>query len=138
MNAYSFADAVACLRNAGVAVTRPRIEIARIMFSRPVHLTAEQVFERVRTASPETSRATVYNTLNFFSEKKLVRKLLVTPQHVIFDSTPTPHFHLFDADTGEISDLDPQDLKVVGQPKLPEGVELEEVDVIVRVRSRKS
>lgn len=136
MTPFSTDDAVACLRRAGVSVTQPRIEIARTLFAMPVHLTADQVFERVRAVSPDTSRATVYNTLNLFSEKKLVRKLLVDAQHVVFDSTPSPHFHLFNAETGEVIDIPPQDLKIVGQPRLPEGLELEEVDVVVRVRRK--
>jgi Fur family iron response transcriptional regulator len=82
------------------------------------------------------SRATVYNTLRLFSEKKMIRELFVDPQRVVYDSTVTPHFHLYNMDTGEVRDVADDELRLVGEPVLPEGVVLEEIDVIVRVRKR--
>ena len=136
MNEYTSADAIASLRKAGVPVTHQRIEIAKVLFSAPVHLSADQVWANVRDLSPDVSRATVYNTLRLFSEKKMIRELFVDPQHVVYDSTTTPHHHLYNMDTGEVCDVSDEELQVVGRPKLPEGVVLDEIDVIVRVRNR--
>lgn len=130
------AAAIARLRRAGVPVTQQRVEIARVLFEAPVHLCAEQVWDRVRERTPETSRATVYNTLRLFTELKLVRELSVDPQRMFYDSTTAPHFHLYNVDTGELRDLAEDELTVLGRPRLPEGVELQEIDVVVRVRSR--
>ncbi|MDX9716612.1 MAG: Fur family transcriptional regulator [Thauera sp.] len=136
MNEYTSADAIASLRKAGVPVTHQRIEIAKVLFSAPVHLSADQVWANVRDLSPDVSRATVYNTLRLFSEKKMIRELFVDPQRVVYDSTTTPHHHLYNMDTGEVCDVADEELQVVGRPKLPEGVVLDEIDVIVRVRNR--
>lgn len=136
MKAYSSADAIACLRAAGVPVTHQRIEIARALFSAPVHLSADQIWANVREHAPDVSRATVYNTLRLFTEKHLVRELFVDPQRVVYDSTTAPHFHLYNMDTGEVRDLADDELQVIGTPRLPEGTVLQEVDVIVRVRNR--
>ncbi|MFV8824305.1 Fur family transcriptional regulator [Thauera sp. WH-2] len=136
MNEYTSADAIASLRKAGVPVTHQRIEIAKVLFSAPVHLSADQVWANVRDLSPDVSRATVYNTLRLFSEKKMIRELFVDPQRVVYDSTTTPHHHLYNMDTGEVCDVSDEELQVVGRPKLPEGVVLDEIDVIVRVRNR--
>ena len=137
MNVDATEDAIACLRSVGVPVTHQRIEIARVLFARPVHLSADQVLERVRANAPETSRATVYNTLRLFREKNLVRELIVDPDRVVFDSNTDPHYHLYDVDTGEVRDVAADELAVVGVPRLPEGVELEQVDVIIRVRGKR-
>ncbi|CAH1747062.1 Iron-responsive regulator Irr [Thauera humireducens] len=137
MNVDATEDAIACLRSVGVPVTHQRIEIARVLFARPVHLSADQVLERVRANAPETSRATVYNTLRLFREKNLVRELIVDPDRVVFDSNTDPHYHLYDVDTGEVRDVAADELTVVGVPRLPEGVELEQVDVIIRVRGKR-
>ncbi|AMO37612.1 Fur family transcriptional regulator [Thauera humireducens] len=137
MNVDATEDAIACLRSVGVPVTHQRIEIARVLFARPVHLSADQVLERVRVNAPETSRATVYNTLRLFREKNLVRELIVDPDRVVFDSNTDPHYHLYDVDTGEVRDVAADELTVVGVPRLPEGVELEQVDVIIRVRGKR-
>ncbi len=136
MNEYTSADAIACLRSAGVPVTHQRIEIARVLFSAPVHLSADQIWANVREHAPDVSRATVYNTLRLFSEKKLVRELFVDPQRIVYDSTTSAHFHLYNMDTGEVRDLEDDELQILGTPRLPEGTVLQEIDVIVRVRNR--
>jgi len=138
MKVHSTEDAIACLRSVGVPVTQQRIEIARVLFARPVHLSADQVLERVRVNAPETSRATVYNTLRLFREKNLVRELIVDPERTVFDSNTDPHYHLYDVDTGEVSDVAADELRVVGVPRLPDDIELEQLDVIIRVRRRRS
>ncbi len=124
------------LRRAGIPPTRQRMAIAEVLFARPVHLSADQVLARVREQMPEMSRATVYNTLKLFREKNMVRELVVDPERVFYDSNTDPHYHLFDVRTGELSDVSADELQVVGTPVLPAGLELEEVDVIIRVRSR--
>jgi len=137
MHEYTSANAIASLRQAGVPVTHQRIEIARVLFSAPVHLSADQVWANVRELSPDVSRATVYNTLRLFSEKKMIRELFVDPQRVVYDSTVTPHFHLYNMDTGEVRDVADDELRLVGEPVLPEGRGASKrVDVIVRVRNR--
>lgn len=126
------------LRRAGIPPTRQRMAIAEVLFARPVHLSADQILARVRETMPEMSRATVYNTLKLFREKNMVRELVVDPERVFYDSNTEPHYHLFDVRTGELSDVSADELRVVGTPVLPAGLELEEVDVIIRVRSRES
>ena len=133
---YASSDAIACLRQAGIPVTHQRIEIARALFSAPVHLSADQIWAKVLDASPDVSRATVYNTLRLFSEKRMIRELFVDPQRVVYDSTTTPHHHLYNIDTGEVRDISDDELRVIGEPRLPAGVVLDEIDVIVRVRNR--
>ena len=138
MNIHNTADAIACLRSVGLPVTQQRIEIARVLFAHPVHLSADQVLERVRVQAPDTSRATVYNTLRLFCEKKLVRELIVDRDRAVFDSNASAHHHLYDVDTGQVWDLAGDALQGVGVPMLPPGFELEEIDLIVRVRSKRS
>lgn len=123
------------LRAAGVPVTLQRLEIARVLLTQPVHLSADQVLAMVRERSPEVSRATVYNTLRLFREKNLVKELIVDPERVVYDSNTDPHYHLYDVDTGELSDVSADELQVVGMPKLPGNLVLDQVDVIIRVRN---
>lgn len=124
------------LRKAGIPPTRQRVAIAEVLFPHPVHLSADQILAQVREQMPEVSRATVYNTLKLFREKKMVRELVVDPERVFYDSNTEPHYHLFDVRTGALSDVSADELQVIGTPVLPAGLELEEVDVIIRVRSR--
>lgn len=135
MNPLSFQEAAALLRGIGVPVTIPRMEIARTLFSAPVHLSADQVLANVRERAPDTSRATVYNTLKLFRDKNLLRELIIDRERVVYDSNTAPHHHVYDATTGELTDIPTDELRIVGMPSLPVHVELECVDVIVRVRA---
>lgn len=134
MKVCSAADAAAYLQRAGVAPTRPRIEIARLLFARPVHLSAEQIIEQVGQRAANISRATVYNTLKLFCSKRLLRELHVDPERTVFDSNLRPHYHLFDVDSGEVHDLPLSALPRLGSAVAESGCEV--IDLIVRVRRR--
>ena len=75
MNIHTPAEAIACLRSVGLPVTQQRIEITRVLFAQPVHLTAEQVLERVRVRAQDTSGA--------FFEMDCDELLAVCVQHEI-------------------------------------------------------
>ncbi|HEU5282372.1 MAG TPA: Fur family transcriptional regulator [Burkholderiales bacterium] len=123
------------LRRHGINPTHQRIEIAHALFSRHEHLSADQVLALVNEGQPETSRATVYNTLNLFVEKGLIREVIVDPNRVFYDPNTVPHYHLYDVRTGRLTDIDAGGIQVSGLPLLPEGVVAEGMDIILRVRS---
>ena len=132
---YTRDGLVAMLRRHGINPTHQRIEIAYALFSRCEHLSADQVLAIVNGRHSETSKATVYNTLNLFLEKRLVREVIVDPNKVFYDPNTDPHHHFYNVDTGELTDIDAADIQVQGLPALPDGVETEGVDIIVRIRS---
>ena len=124
------------LRAHGISPTHQRIEIACALFRRRQHLTAEQILAMVNARHAETSKATIYNTLRLFAEKKLVRELVVDPQRIVYDPNTVPHHHLYDVVSGELTDIPAGDVQVLGLPALPSGVEAEGIDVVVRTRPR--
>jgi Fur family iron response transcriptional regulator len=123
------------LRLHGINPTHQRIEIAYALFSRQSHLSADQVMAIVNEKHSETSKATVYNTLNLFREKSLVREVIVDPSKVFYDPNTEPHYHIYNIETGELTDIDASKVHISGLPELPGGVVCEGMDVIVRVRS---
>jgi len=98
-------------------------------------MSADQILNDLRAAGSQVSKATVYNTLNLFSRKGIVREVAVDPKHLVYDSTIDVHHHFFNVDTGELIDIDSDALEIKGLPKLPEGTLAESVELIVRVRS---
>ena len=122
------------LRRHGVNPTHQRIEIAYALFSRQEHLSADQILAIVNDRHSETSKATVYNTLNLFLEQHLIREVIVDPSKVFYDPNTEPHHHLYNVDTGELADIDASSIEISGLPPLPEGMVTEGVDIIVRVR----
>ena len=127
---------VEMLRRHRINPTHQRIEIAYALFSRAEHLSADQILAIVNERHSETSKATVYNTLNLFLEKKFIRQVIVDPAKVFYDPNTSPHHHLYNVDTGELTDIDASEMTLTGLPRLPEDMVAEGVDIIVRIRSR--
>ncbi len=123
------------LREHEINPTHQRIEIAHALFSRGEHLSADQIMTIVNDRHLETSKATVYNTLNLFLGKGLIREVIVDPNKVFYDPNTRPHHHLYNVDTGELIDVDADAMSVSGLPRLPDGMVAEGVEIIVRVRS---
>jgi Fur family transcriptional regulator, iron response regulator len=126
----------ALLSRHGITPTRQRIDIARALFGSPGHLSADQVLAVVNERRPATSKATVYNTLKLFRDRGLIREVIANPNKVFYDPNTAPHYHFYNADTGELTDIDARSVEVTGLPTLPAGTVTEGVDVIVRLRSR--
>jgi len=123
------------LRAHGITPTHQRIEIAHALFSRCEHLSADQIMAIANERHSETSKATVYNTLNLFLEKKLIREVIVDPNKVFYDPNTSVHYHMYDVETGELTDIDAKAIRITGMPALPHGMVTEGMDIIIRVRS---
>jgi len=126
------------LRAHGINPTHQRIEIAYALFSRCEHLSADQIMAIVNERHSETSKATVYNTLNLFLEKKLIREVLVDPNKVFYDPNTSAHYHMYDVESGRLTDIDAADIRISGLPALPAGMVTEGMDIIIRVRADSS
>ena len=132
---YTRDNLAAVLREHDINPTHQRIEIAYALFSRGEHLSADRLLAIVNGRHSETSKATVYNTLNLFLEKKLIREVIVDPSKVFYDPNTAPHHHFYNVDTGELTDIEAEAIAISGLPDLPPGMVTEGVDIIVRIRS---
>jgi len=119
----------------GIMPTPQRLEVADILLSRPQHLSADQIIERLRANGSRVSKATVYNTLNLFGERGIVREVMVDPVRKFYDSTTRPHHHFYNEDTGELSDIPDDAVEFSGLPDLPDGTEQAGVELLIRVRN---
>jgi len=84
------------------------------------------------------SKATIYNTLSLFVEKGLIREIAVEPGKTFYDSNSTHHHHIFNVDTGQLSDTVEPLAERLGHVHIPNGTDLESIDVVVRVRNKSS
>jgi len=125
------------LREHGIKPTPQRVEIGQLLLTRPRHMSADQILHDLRATGSAVSKATVYNTLNLFAEKGIVREVAVDPKHLVYDSTTGPHHHFFNVDTGQLLDIEADALEIKGLPTPPEGTEAGSVELIVRVRNRR-
>ena len=128
-------DVARLLRDHGILPTQQRLMIARVLFDRRHHFSADQVMTSVNEGRDRVSKATVYNTLGLFARNGLVREVIVDPTRVFYDPNTSNHHHFYNVDTGELIDIDSASLQINDLPELPAGTVAEGVDVIIRLRS---
>lgn len=131
-------DIAQILSNHGAQPTAQRLALAEVIFSRPQHLSADDLLTAAVAAGIRVSKATVYNTLNLFVRCGLVRDVNIDGERVYYDSTMAPHHHFFNVDTGELTDIPTEAVRLAALPELPPGTEPDSVEVIVRVRQKRA
>ena len=123
------------LRAHRITPTAQRLKLAAILLAGPRHLSAERLLHLANRADPAVSKATVYNTLGLFAARGLVRRVVVDPAKIFYDSNPSEHHHFYDVSTGELTDIDRDRIAIGDLPDLPPGASVESIDVVVRIRS---
>jgi Fur family iron response transcriptional regulator len=124
------------LRDHGLLPTRPRRMIARHILGEARHFTADELMGELQQSGCRCARATVYNTLNEFVEQGLLQVLHVDSGRAIYDTVTAPHAHIYNVDTGELFDLDPEQAWIHNLPPLPAGTSLEGVQLVFRVSEK--
>ena len=127
-------EAVSLLSGRGVLPTAQRVDIALLALARPQHLSAEQIIATIKANGLRISKATVYNTLNLFCERGLLRTVDVDPTRQFYDSSTAAHHHFYNVDTGELTDIPLESVVLTVGTALPPGTEQAGIDVVVRVR----
>jgi Fe2+ or Zn2+ uptake regulation protein len=130
-------DVIDLLRRHDIQPTPQRIAVAECVLASREHPTAEGVWESVRKSCPTISRATVYNTLNLFVDRGLIRNQVLKEGISVFDPHVDAHHHFIDTETGEIHDIPWNAIQVSGESALGE-FEIEEYQVILRGRKRRT
>jgi Fe2+ or Zn2+ uptake regulation protein len=105
-------DVVSFLRDRGIQPSPQRVAVAGYVLFTDRHPTAEEVCSTVQRGFPLLSRATVYNTLNLFVRKGLLRACTLAEGRVVFDPNVTRHHHFVDERTGRIYDVPWEALEV--------------------------
>ena len=126
-------DVVQILKEHGIQPSAQRVAVAEYVLHTTEHPSADKVWAGVQKNFPMISRATVYNTLNLFVEKGLLRELHLTPDSVIFDPNTDRHHHFIDEDTGRIYDIPWNQIEVRNAKPLP-GFKVNDYQVVMRGR----
>jgi Fur family iron response transcriptional regulator len=131
-------EVVQLLVGRGVLPTAQRVEVALVLLAQPQHLSADQIIAALRHNGSRVSKATVYNTLNLFCGRGLLKTVEVDPTRHFYDSSVDAHHHFYNVDTGELTDIPLGAVTLNLNAALPPGTEPAGVDVVVRVRGGRS
>ncbi|MGE0503332.1 MAG: iron response transcriptional regulator IrrA [Rhizobiaceae bacterium] len=127
------------VRAAGLRPTRQRIALAELLFAKgDRHLAAEELHEEALSAGVPISLATVYNALHQFTEAGLLRILAVEGSKTYFDTNTSDHHHFFVEGENRVFDIADAPVRVINLPDPPEGMEIANVDIVVRLRPKRA
>lgn len=127
------------IRSAGLRPTRQRVALARLLFGRGHrHLAAEDLHLEATARGIAVSVATVYNTLRQFTEAGLLRILSVEGNRTWFDTDVSEHHHFFVEGSQEILDAPSGTMTLSNLPPPPEGMQICGIDVVIRIRTKKT
>lgn len=127
------------LVEAGLRPTRQRVALGQLLFrGRDRHVTAERLFDEAVAARLSVSLATVYNTLHQFTAAGLLREIAVDGTRIYFDTNVRDHHHFLVEEDGELYDIPGSNVTVANLPTPPEGLRIDRVDVVVRLRREDS
>ena len=134
MEPRAYSQVIEKLRRAGMRPTSQRIALAKILFEHGHrHVTAESLYTEARDRFIPISLATVYNSLNQFTQSGLLREIVVDSQRCYFDTNTSDHHHFFCEKTNTLEDISCDDVILSKLPVAPEGKSITRVDVILRV-----
>jgi Fur family iron response transcriptional regulator len=131
-------ELIELLRQSSLRPTRQRQSLGALLFAKgDRHITAERLHEEAMKAGVPVSLATVYNTLHQFTTAGLLREVAVEGSKTYFDTNTSQHFHFYDEETGALSDVPMGSLELKDLPTPPEGMEIKQVEVTVRIAKKK-
>jgi len=100
------------IREMGLKVTGQRLAILQGLSDGRVHVTAQEVFERVSREHPDIGFATVYRFLRKMTERKLVTEVRMGGMPARYELTPRHHHdHLTCSQCGQIIEFEDPEIE---------------------------
>jgi Fur family peroxide stress response transcriptional regulator len=102
---HANSDLAAKLINKNIKPSYQRIRIFRYLIENQNHPTVDQIFSALQKELLTLSKTTVYNTLDLFVDKKLVRPLTIEENELRFDINVEDHGHFKCESCGQLFDF---------------------------------
>ena len=132
------ADLVARLRASGLRPTRQRLALAALLLDgRHRHVCADSLTREIHDSGTQMALGTVYNTLNQFTDAGLLRRVTVHNEHSVFDTNTNHHHHFYDVEQDRLYDIPAEQVQLAAMPDVPEGHNIEAVNVLIHISSQR-
>ena len=133
-NEKRYSKVIETLRTAGLRPTRQRIALASLLFDgSDKHVCAEDLHRDVMNTYAPVSLATVYNTLNQFTDAGLLREIVISSGRSYYDTNVSDHHHFYFEKDGGLEDVSSDQVVLAQLPTPPDGQKISRVDVVIRV-----
>ena len=129
-------DFIDKLRSADLRPTKQRLQICKALFHRKetFHFTVKELSKIIESKfNSKISLATVYNTVESFKKKGLLKEISINSDKSYYDTNTSNHHHFFDEGTKELIDLNSNDVgKVIVKKSIP-GKKINSVEVLIKI-----
>ena len=123
------------IQSVGLRATPQRIQLLRLLSETDTHPSAEMLINMAKDAGYNISVGTVYNALECFDQKGLIRRVHDNTEIMRYDAKTGFHVHIVDQKTREIYDLQDEELEEIIQEhlrkKMPANYDINLLDVTV-------
>ena len=125
------------LRQSGLRPTKQRMIIANILLNGVNrHFTAENLQNEINSSGNSMSIATIYNCLKKFRNCGLIKQVESSKETAIFDTNIDQHHHFLDEETGELIDIENEEINLFKLPKIPQGYLNSGVEVLIKLKKQ--
>jgi len=118
-------------QRAGLRSTPQRRDVLEYLVRKPIHATADEIFEALTRRDPRVSRATVYNVLRDLSRTGLVRQAPGEGKAARFDANLHRHHHFVCDQCGGVEDIEWFDIPVSSWKAAAQGRRVREPEVVL-------
>ncbi|NLJ58263.1 MAG: transcriptional repressor [Tissierellia bacterium] len=94
------------LKKKNIRLTHQRLKVLEYLTNNKNHPTVDQIYRALKEEVPSLSKTTIYNTLNYLSELKLIQVITIEDKEARFDADTKTHGHFKCKSCGEIYDFD--------------------------------
>jgi Fur family peroxide stress response transcriptional regulator len=98
------------LNNCGLKITPQRIAVLEVLAKSHDHPTVESILKRVLETIPGISATTIYNALDTFVEKGLVKRVKTDADVMRYELVTAHHHHLYCYDSDRMEDYYDEEL----------------------------
>ena len=128
---------ISFLKENGLKPTIQRnLVVEQLLNGKDRHFTAEDLYDEMKLKKTNISLATIYNTLQSFVEKKILKLIAVKKGKTIFCTNMKNHYHFFNSNTGKLIDIPYEEIKINKLPKPPKGTKIDNVEITINLNKK--
>lgn len=112
--------------------SKQRELILRTVLSSNEHLTADNIYERLKSNNPNLSLGTVYRNLTQLEEHGYIKKINIPGDPVRFDGNTDEHDHFICENCKTIIDINKDEIECVDDSLRKKGLKINSTEIILR------
>lgn len=118
------------LEKVGIKANRYRLELLDYMKHSREHASADTIYHRLSSKYPDISFATVYNNLNLFYDRKLVRRFFTPEREARYDFAGMPHHHFVCEKCAAVEDIPSESVNLTLSQELTRHLKIQSTETV--------